>query len=141
MSEQFTPEEEEHPLDWLKESSHLTNNHLSHFSDLSKDHFLDDLLKPQPTQGPFSPHQRQRGKANSKNYRERKKNNLEHIRKQVDYLQRENEYLKTQKYCKWCQRPYAPPVLLEQQKLDRPQTQIGPSFFSKEETFELEPEF
>lgn len=69
MSNQFIPEpEEQHPLGWLKESSHLTYNHHSPFSDLSKDHFLDDLLKPNYLPASTSRH-RNRGKVNSKNYR------------------------------------------------------------------------
>ena len=75
MSEQFTPEEA-HPLDWLKDSSHLTNNHLSNFSELSKDHFLDDLIKQPVLSTPQITHQRNRSRINSKNYRDRRRGSI-----------------------------------------------------------------
>ena len=60
-------------MDWLKSTSHLTYNHPSHFSDLSKDNFLEELIKQPPNSINHATHQRNRGKINSQNYRERKK--------------------------------------------------------------------
>ena len=75
-------------MDWQKDTSSLTyHHHLSRFSELSKDHFLDDLLEPPNYHQVHIAQQRQRSKVNSKNYRERKKGKAESTRRQLEALQ------------------------------------------------------
>lgn len=85
---EFNAEGERAPLDWLKETSHLTYNHPSNFSDLSKDHFLDDLLQPRAPS--LTANQLNRSKVNSKNYRDKRKGQFEQAHRQVESLRKEN---------------------------------------------------
>lgn len=92
MSDEFSFEEVQHS-DWLKDASQFTDKHLYTHSDVSKDHFLEDLLhfSNEHNTHPQTHHhaqQKERTKVNSKNYRDRKRGMLEHMRKQVDFLQK-----------------------------------------------------
>ena len=107
----------------------MTDKHMQTHSEVSREHFFDNLLEeeldnqgllPEKTQN----QQRERNKYNAKNYRDRKRMHSEIMKKQIEHLSRENELLRSQKYCRWCKRSFAPNVLIATETAEKKESGI-----------------
>lgn len=97
-------------MDWLRDVSQGTDKHLFTHSEVSQEHFLEELLQ----QPPLPPRNalKEKGKLNAKNYRDRKKHQNDAMKRQIELLQHENALLRNEKYCRWCRKSYLPTVCL-----------------------------